>query len=385
MQLIRGSRASANLDMLRGLAAVAVFANHARSLFFVDYAEVLDAGPITRGLYFATALGHQAVLVFFVLSGFLIGSSIARSHYQWRWIDYAIDRMTRIFIVLLPALVATAAWDAAGLAFGNSTIYDGTAEGQVLRFAVRDRLDVYHFFVSATCCQTIFAPAFGSNSPLWSLANEFWYYLLFPLGFLIVWSNTAWVTRLVYVTIVIAIGWFVGPGILILFPVWLAGAAIRWMPAASQTFAVHGVTIGVGLTVAGLCAAIALKLIPAVLADYVFGVAVAIWVYLIAHDNRPSGVTRLARYYSGFARELAGVSYTLYLVHIPTLVFVRSLMGGHSRWQPDGLACLKITVIALGMVGYVWLFAKLTERKTDQVRAWLKRRVGSENIRQVAA
>jgi len=29
--------------------------------------------------------------------------------------------------------------------------------------------------------QTITVPVYGSNSPLWSLANEFWYYLLFPL------------------------------------------------------------------------------------------------------------------------------------------------------------------------------------------------------------
>ena len=29
--------------------------------------------------------------------------------------------------------------------------------------------------------QTILVPSFGGNFPLWSLANETWYYILFPL------------------------------------------------------------------------------------------------------------------------------------------------------------------------------------------------------------
>ena len=385
MQLIRNSRASANLDMLRGLAAAAVFANHARSLFFVDFAEVLDEGPITRGLYFATTLGHQAVVVFFVLSGFLIGSSVARNLDHWSWKDYAVDRLTRLYIVLLPAIVATAGWDAAGIALGNTAIYDGNAGGEIIRFAVRDRLDGYHFLVSSACCQTILAPAFGSNSPLWSLANEFWYYVLFPLGVLILRPSTAVLPKLVYAALAVAISWFVGQSILMLFPVWLAGAAIRWAPAARRTYALRVAVIGVGFVVAGLCAATALKQIPANVADYALGGTVALWVYLMAHDNRPSNDTRLSRCYARFARELAGVSYTLYLVHIPALIFLRSLLLVDARWQPDGYACVRMTVIALGLIGYVWLFAKFTERNTDRVRVWLKQRFGSTNIRSVAA
>jgi peptidoglycan/LPS O-acetylase OafA/YrhL len=30
--------------------------------------------------------------------------------------------------------------------------------------------------------QTIAVPIFGTNGPMWSLANEFWYYLIFPLA-----------------------------------------------------------------------------------------------------------------------------------------------------------------------------------------------------------
>ena len=62
----------ADFDWLRGLAAVAVLAGHVRGLFFVDFGDLVAPGPFARLAYMATGLGHQAVVVFFVLSGFFI-------------------------------------------------------------------------------------------------------------------------------------------------------------------------------------------------------------------------------------------------------------------------------------------------------------------------
>jgi peptidoglycan/LPS O-acetylase OafA/YrhL len=55
-------------------------------------------------------------MVFFVPSGFLIGKNVTRSVKagQWSWLDYAIKRMTRLWLVLLPALVLTAVLDQCG-------------------------------------------------------------------------------------------------------------------------------------------------------------------------------------------------------------------------------------------------------------------------------
>ena len=53
--------------------------------------------------------GYQAVMVFFVLSGYFISSTVLRSinENRWSWSDYLIKRVTRLWIVLIPALVLT--------------------------------------------------------------------------------------------------------------------------------------------------------------------------------------------------------------------------------------------------------------------------------------
>src|SRR4051794_24434433 len=81
----RGSRASVHLDMVRGVAALAVFFGHARNLFLVDYGEMENKGILSSALYFLTGLGHESVMVFFVLSGYFISASILRDLRKGSW------------------------------------------------------------------------------------------------------------------------------------------------------------------------------------------------------------------------------------------------------------------------------------------------------------
>lgn len=86
------------LDGLRGGAALLVLISHARHFEFEDYASQAAAGPLATLFYGATALGHQAVIVFFVLSGFLISGSVRRSveARRWLWRDYLSRRLSRL-------------------------------------------------------------------------------------------------------------------------------------------------------------------------------------------------------------------------------------------------------------------------------------------------
>ena len=54
--------------------------------------------------------------MFFVLSGFLISSTVIRSHVlgKWSWRDYAINRATRLYVVLVPGLLLGFFWDRLG-------------------------------------------------------------------------------------------------------------------------------------------------------------------------------------------------------------------------------------------------------------------------------
>ena len=110
-------RASAHLDMVRGTAALAVMLGHVRALFFVDYSHLLTRNSLVGGAYLLTSLGHQAVLVFFVLSGFFISRSVLDSFRKsrWSWKIFLVNRLTRLLLVLVPGLLLCALWDRIGM------------------------------------------------------------------------------------------------------------------------------------------------------------------------------------------------------------------------------------------------------------------------------
>src|SRR5665647_3965432 len=98
------------LDLARFIAALLVALSHLRGFVFVDFYSIDHPSLVWSAFYFATGFGHQAVMAFFVLSGFLVGGTVVSGAEaaQWSWSDYAITRMTRLWIVLHPALVLTA-------------------------------------------------------------------------------------------------------------------------------------------------------------------------------------------------------------------------------------------------------------------------------------
>src|SRR5271157_3841431 len=99
--------ASTHLDALRGVAAVGVCLSHLRDFFFQDYAKLPHHNLLLAAVYLVTGLGHQWVIVFFVLSGYLVGGSVLRSVAvnRWSWRVYLLNRLTRLYAVLVPALV----------------------------------------------------------------------------------------------------------------------------------------------------------------------------------------------------------------------------------------------------------------------------------------
>jgi peptidoglycan/LPS O-acetylase OafA/YrhL len=110
------------LDLLRGVAAILVFIGHLRALMFSS--DISKLNIFGDFFYFITGFGHQAVMIFFVLSGFFISRSVINSieNNSWSFKVFLFNRLSRLWIVLIPALLIGGFIDLLGLSFLENTI-----------------------------------------------------------------------------------------------------------------------------------------------------------------------------------------------------------------------------------------------------------------------
>jgi len=382
---------SIHLDALRGLAAFSVLLNHWRDAFFVDYPNLRHHNPLSTAAYLVAGLGHQWVIVFFVMSGYLVGGSVLRSVQggRWSWRPYLLSRLTRLYIVLLPALLLGGMIDWTGMHVpGTQAVYGGHSGMHALAADVHRSLTPEALAGNLLFLQTIALPGmnghrvytFGSNGPLWSLANEFWYYMAFPLLLLMLSGHGqrpgqraragAWRLHAACAAGLVAWGWFVGPEIALLGICWLMGAAIAKLPPLPcRHHWTRRLAIGGAMTLFG-GALVMGKLSHTLGTSLVLGLAVAVLIWItVCCATAP-----VPRVYTHVARHAARSSYTLYLVHLPFLVFLKACLH-LPRAFPGWSSCLA----ALGVMAVTLMYAHLVylvfEKNTDRVRDWLRPRV----------
>jgi peptidoglycan/LPS O-acetylase OafA/YrhL len=100
----------AALDGLRGLAALVVFLRHTSNAIAIPVGarRALVEGPL------APLLNSQgAVQLFFVLSGFVLASSLSRSTHRVHWLRFYVKRFFRIYPPYVFAVLL--AWGASQL------------------------------------------------------------------------------------------------------------------------------------------------------------------------------------------------------------------------------------------------------------------------------
>jgi peptidoglycan/LPS O-acetylase OafA/YrhL len=89
------------LDSLRGLAALAVFFSH---MYLIFNETLISKLLFEYGLLRVTVAGSEAVVLFFVLSGFVLSLPFY-SNQQFNYGAYAIKRFCRIYIPYIMAIV----------------------------------------------------------------------------------------------------------------------------------------------------------------------------------------------------------------------------------------------------------------------------------------
>lgn len=114
-----------------------------------------------------TSLGHEAVMIFFVLSGYLVGGSVLKQKHKFEWLKYSITRLTRLWVILIPALLLTLIVDQT-LQFFQPEVFAGA---NIEMWASGPDKSNYSSSIDTLIGniffqQTIFVPVYGTNSPL---------------------------------------------------------------------------------------------------------------------------------------------------------------------------------------------------------------------------
>lgn len=354
------------IALLRGLAALQVAAAHLRSEMFPGLRELADPPLYYQALAFATAFSHQAVIVFFLISGWLVGGSLLNKLGQPGALqNYAIDRATRLWTVLLPALCLM-------LAVGAAT---GTVAPAQADFSAINDYSATSFIGNLLGLQTLLVPAFAGNYALWSLSNETWYYLQFPL-LLVVFFGKTLVRQLGAATVLVLSCAVLPASMTVYFALWLLGALFSRIRIDCTT--------AVRVTLLAFAAAATFYFRATEVNDdlkpdfFVMHLMYSLpLLAFLASMQRPLDASKGAmRIFGPLAHLLSEFSFTLYVIHVPMIKLMRHL--GLQEFGRDRLVADQPTDYAiyfgmlLAILAAAWLSWRLFESHTFRVRRLLK-------------
>ena len=340
------------LDLMRGLAAIAVLAAHLRGDAFVEYGALPASqhGALTMVLFASTRFAFEAVMVFFVLSGFLVGGQVlARCRQRLFQIsDYAIDRSTRILIPLVPACLFAVAVEY--YVFGRAP-------------------PVWQIIANMVGLNEIVTPSLDTDPVLWSLSYEIWFYILAGAAAFVASRRPNAAS-----TLVIAAGIFV-------FTILKAEYLAFWLLGASASLIV-GISFKKTLFFLGACLLIAGSLfyqlaaesrsvapviyIQPLLSEFLMCIGIALALPFLASSFVNRSLARIAP----VAGALASFSYTLYLTHRPTDAVLGGIFGKADALSAQSLFHFGLRLLLCLAVAVIFYFC--FERNTPTARKYLR-------------
>lgn len=354
------------LDGLRGLAAVVVVVHHVL-LMHPPLADAYRGHPALpaaeKALTFSPLhlvwAGTEAVLVFFVLSGFVLSVG-ALGQRRPSWVDYYPRRVLRLYLPVAAALVVAlpqARWlrpkapDAAASWVFNAHVGTGT-----LHNAARDVTLAHQH-------------ATWLDGPLWSLHWEVLFSLALPAYLLLVRASRRLVAALALVVLLAVTGYGVHRGwdSLVYLPVFGVGVLITAHRDALRLLArrwslglalVGGLLLTTRWTATGLHDLSRNGLAGATVLT-VLGAGLVVVAFLDGAAGRWAERDRVVRW-------LGLRSFSLYLTHAPVVVSLAYLLGDH----PNPLVLLVLAVPVCLLVAE--LFGRFVEAPAHD----LSKRVG---------
>lgn len=325
---ISGAKSIA-LDIFRIAAAMTVFIHHA--IIQWGFARYLDKD-----------WGHTAVIVFFVLSGYVIAYTTFKNKRSWK--QYAQARLSKLYSVLIPCLIITSLVQLY-VYYNSPSLFEGYSRGD----------SFIRYILSALYLNEIwfFSAAPPINGPLWSLSFEFWYYCLCGV------CLYARSTKFFYLLLA-GICLLAGPKILLMLPVWIMGYFAYRMPEPGIGCRLRW---GIGI----LCMLMPLflmEILPAMpftlgrrplyfanqfFTDYVIGFTLAAGIWLLPNMETEKLVQHRL---NAVVRMLANLTFPLYLLHAPLFILYRSIFGTDAGNLAAMLAAIAVVLMVSLGIGY---------------------------------
>lgn len=328
-----------SLDGLRGLAALVVVVHHAVQLtpevdeaLYGEVARFSLSWWLTFTPLHLVWAGEEAVLLFFVLSGFVLTLPALRAPLHWP--SYYRRRLVRLYLPVWASLLvamAVVATLAGSMREGQSAYLDDRSSASLLE-APRDAL-----LVLGT----------GSlNGPLWSLQWEVWFSLLLPAYLLLGLARRRWALVLAGgLLLVSTAGLALDAGALTYLPVFGLGVLMAFHQGALAAVAGRVAARRRSGLLWWLLLAVTLVLLSTrwlrdafplpggvdALVTAAGGVGpflgAALAVFLVLHGSGPSRLLARPTW-----QWLGRVSFSLYLVHEPVVLTCAAVLRDASPW-----------------------------------------------------
>lgn len=328
-------------DLIRFVAALVVLLSHVWPLVFPQF-------PVPWP-------GHAAVVVFFVLSGYVIAHAGSKPGLSLG--VYASHRAVRILSVTVPALLLSIA--IAPVAGGPQIPYAGQMSPASDEFWTAIWLNL--FFLGESWSLSVKPPF---NPPFWSLCYEVWYYAIFAAW---TFAPKRWRPLTAVLTMALA-----GPKVLVLFPIWLLGVALHHTKVTlgpRLAGFVFVLTLGMSAAFFWFNCSIILRshlvqLAPGMmesprgsnefLGDFIL--ALIVCAHFLAVRSLDIQFARLLRF-EKVIRYMASFTLSTYLFHMPLTVLI---------W--NGLNVRSSLAFGVLLGAGVFLLGSVTERQNARVR-----------------
>lgn len=350
------------LDALRFIAAFMVLLSHARNTFFPEFGCLPpdQQNIFSMGFTMFCRMGHEAVIIFFVLSGFLVGGrGFERvKNGSMNVSSYAIDRFSRIYPPLVAAIVF---YYITSLIIPGTPFSWATAIGNL-------------FNLQGICCKSLV-------SPFWSLSYEVWFYII--LGFLAMilttkkdWVRIVGIVLFVSATSVFVLGlkynylfiWMMGAVAYIVRPKtrnkWILVLSLIGFLASVLWFQLSKSTRSIDFAIEGTNKDL-LEMIMSLMA------CLFIQQVVLYEPTKP-----FAKQLEMRIGNLAKFSYTLYLSHRIVFLWIIAYVIPMNTCQFTALGIVKFMLIVIFTTFICWAIYLVSERYSPRLRSAMKKKFG---------